>query len=442
MEGRARDLEDPRMSKVYQLMVVRWCASLYHRVWRKGFMRSGMVTGLILGALLVGLSVANLERGRGNLHKLEAKIATEQPDAPAPRPGGQDAIELTRSRLMGNSIPEFLSVTVLPGRGMNILQIGAYIPGMGEVNLLASPPIGDAAAAMTGKGEDTAGQASLAMGGALEVPWAGRIWGAPAQTGDLTSALWRGHTMTLPNVAGAEPRGGLMLAEAADSVETTALPDGGQAQAVYHAGNFAAHWPSKTDVTVTVLLSSQSIDMTVVARNTGDAAEPIGIGWHPRFAIFDGNREQLRLRIPGEMREEVRDRKTGQPTGALLPVAGTAYDFTMRGGVALGKMDLNDCFVALQRESQNIGPVAELSDPANDYGLRLTTFSSAIGAMRVVAPVNADYVSIQPQFNRDDPFGREWGKDEDTGMVVLQPGQSTQWKVRLDLFSLDSQPPK
>ena len=40
--------------------------------------------------------------------------------------------------------------------------------------------------------------------------------------------------------------------------------------------------------------------------------------------------------------------------------------------------------------------------------------------------------------NYDDPFGHEWAKDEDTGMVVLQPGQSMQWKIRLEIFSLSS----
>ena len=62
--------------------------------------------------------------------------------------------------------------------------------------------------------------------------------------------------------------------------------------------------------------------------------------------------------------------------------------------------------------------------------------SPTIKAMRVMAPANGDYVSIEPQFNYPDPLGREWGRDTDTGMVVLQPGQSTQWKVRLELFVL------
>ena len=174
----------------------------------------------------------------------------------------------------------------------------------------------------------------------------------------------------------------------------------------------------------------------MVARNTGDAPEPVGIGWHPRFTIFDGNREQLRLRLPGEMREEVGDRESGLPTGVLLPVNGTAYDFTMRGGAALGKMDLDDSFVALHRDLLDNTAVAEPSDPANDYGVRLTALSPTIKAFRVIAPVDAEYVSIGPQFNYDDPFGREWSNGTDTGMVVLQPGQSTQWEIRLELFSL------
>ncbi len=70
------------------------------------------------------------------------------------------------------------------------------------------------------------------------------------------------------------------------------------------------------------------------------------------------------------------------------------------------------------------GPIAELRDPQSNYGLRITAMTPAIKAMRAYAPAGADFVSIEPQFNYDDPFGREWASDEDTGMVVLQPGQS------------------
>jgi galactose mutarotase-like enzyme len=177
------------------------------------------------------------------------------------------------------------------------------------------------------------------------------------------------------------------------------------------------------------------LELTVVATNVGDVAEPVGIGWHPRFAIPGGNREQMRLRIPSVMRVEVRDRTKGEPTGKLLPVAGTPYDFSMPGGAQLGGMSLDDCFVALHQNLLDIGPAVELTDPASGYGLRITALSATIKAIRVTAPADAGFVSIEPQYNYPDPFGREWGKESDAGMVVLQPGQSTEWKVRLELFS-------
>jgi hypothetical protein len=64
--------------------------------------------------------------------------------------------------------------------------------------------------------------------------------------------------------------------------------------------------------------------------------------------------------------------------------------------------------------------------------------SSNIKAMRVYAPAGAQFISISPQFNYDDPFGREWAKEGDTGMVTLQPGQSVQWRIRLEIFSLST----
>jgi len=108
----------------------------------------------------------------------------------------------------------------------------------------------------------------------------------------------------------------------------------------------------------------------------------------------------------------------------------------LHNGAALGTLDLDECFVALRHDLLDSGPIAELSDPAGNYALRLTALSPSIKAMRVVAPAKGDFVSIAPEFNYPDPFGREWRGNTDTGMVILQPGQSTEWKVRLELLPL------
>ena len=219
---------------------------------------------------------------------------------------------------------------------------------------------------------------------------------------------------------------------------TNVMPDGGESQGTFHAGNFDGHWPSETDIATTVELSGRAITIRVQARNTGTVAEPIGIGWHPRFAILNGHRGQMMLRLPEGLRIDVKDRRTGQLSGRLLPVEKTEYDFSGRNGAQLGALNLDDTFVHLRTGLMEDGPMAELRDPENDYGLRITAMTSSIKAMRVYAPLDGSFISIQPQFNYDDPFGREWPKDEDTGMVVLQPGQTTQWKIRLEIFSLSS----
>jgi len=431
------------MSRMYLAAVQRWFATRHNRIWRQGLARSGVVTMVTLCLLVLGLGVAYHEHMQGNIHKLKAKMGNEHEDVPVIKLGGQEAVSLMRTRMTGESTPEFLSATMLPGRGMNVLQITAYIPGKGEVNLLASPPIEAAAAALTGTGEDADGQRSLTMGGAFEVPWADGIWGAGTAGGNHASTTWRGHVLTLPatGAAGAAA-GGLMLAQGATSTGTTSLPDGGQAQATFEATDFGKRWPSKTQVTVTMLLSRGTIELTVVALNSGDVAEPIGIGWRPRFAILDGNREQMRLHIPAERRVDVRNPETRAPTGSLVPVSGALSDLTLRDGAKLGSTELNECFVDLHQNLLDSGPVTELSDPANNYGLRLTVLSPTIKALHVVAPANGDYVSIEPQYNLPDPFGREWTNATDTGMVVLQPGQSTEWKIRLELYSLANAGPE
>ncbi len=283
------------------------------------------------------------------------------------------------------------------------------------------------------------------MGAAIELPWASRISGVATPGGDSLVTTWRGMRLELPTdakdsygVGGAMAAGGMLLKQASESVTTNVMPDGGEAQAIFRPGNFGGHWPSQTEVTVTAIMSGKAIDLKVVARNTGNTAEPIGIGWHPRFAILNGHRGQMMLRLPQAQRVEVKDRRTGQLSGRLLPVEGTEYDFTAREGAQLGALNLDDSFVHLRTGLMEDGPVAELRDPENDYGLRLIAMSPTIKAMRVYAPLDGSFISIEPQFNFDDPFGHEWTREEDTGMVVLQPGQSTQWKIRMEIFGLNS----
>ena len=430
---------------MYWALLKQGVAKYRRRLWRAAVMRSGLLTFLVLMILLGGLAFLWREHRLGQFSVLKRELRKAPVQAVSVRPGGQDAIELQRSQMPGGDGPEFLSATLLPGRGLNLLQIRAYLPEKGEVNLLASPPLSDTSRRLSGTGADFTGKESLAMGAAIELPWAGRIWGGALPDGQNVVTMWRGERLILPSdgkdgygtVAGMV-EGGLFLKQASESINSNVMPDGGEARVTFHPGDFDGHWPSKTEVSTTVEMNGRAIDIRIVARNSGDSPEPIGIGWHPRFAILNGNRGEMRLRLPEGERVDVKDRRTGQLSGKLLPVSGTEYDFTARDGTQLGALNLDDTFVHLKQGLMENGPIAELRDPENDYGLRITAMTSTIKAIRVYAPLDGSFISIQPRFNFDDPFGREWVKGEDTGMVVLQPGQTTQWKIRLEIFSLST----
>jgi aldose 1-epimerase len=444
-------VEDPRLSRMYFALLVQGFTRMRHQMWQGARMRSGLLSFIFLMVLLVLVALGWREHRRGQFAHLKRELKVQQPvqNAPQVRPGGEEALLLQRSGHSGDT-PEFLSATLLPGRGANVLQITAYLPQKGEVSLLASPSVAEAARQMSGTGSDVNGGESLTMGGAIEAPWAGRISGAAAADGQNLTTVWQGHRLTLPltghglvGMAGsvsAAATGGLLLKQASDSESTDVMPDGGQAQMKFELGDFDGAWLSQTQITTTVQLSSKAIEMTVTSRNTGTEAEPVGIGWLPHFAILSGNRAQATLRLPAGDRVEVQNRHNGLPSGKLTPVEGTEYDFTAHNGAPLGSLNLDDSFVHLRPAFMDIGPTAELRDPGSNYGLRLTAMSPSIKSMRVYAPTGENFVSIDPQFNWDDPFGKEWANGEDTGMVVLQPGQSVEWKIRLEIFPLATAP--
>jgi galactose mutarotase-like enzyme len=336
--------------------------------------------------------------------------------------------------------PEFLSATLLPGRGMNLLQLTAAVPGKGEVPVLLSPSLEEASRVLTGAGEDANGSVSTTFGAAILAPWAGRLTGAPTSSASTLESVWEGERITFPpgRLGSTISTMGLMLDRQADNVSTDTIPDGRAATAVYHAGSFSGAWPSMMEITVRAELAGKAFDLTVTEQNTGQVPEPAGIGWRPVFAIV-GNRADVRVTIPSITKIEV-DRRTNLPTGKTVLTGGTTADLIRARGTRLDDMSLNDTYTNLQAGILGDGPVAEIRDPAAGYGLRVTPLTASIKFMRVVAPTGAQWISIEPDTNVDDPFGHEWPNSDDTGLVSLQPGDSLQWHVRLEIFSLATPP--
>jgi aldose 1-epimerase len=349
--------------------------------------------------------------------------------------GGEKPVTITRTPV-SKTRPEFTSVTVLPGRGMELLYITANFPGKGEVPVLASPDLATAEN-MLDHQDTPDGDLGYRLGAAFLVPYPNRIRGRLSADGKTLTTTWEGHTLTLPannigKLPGAERHAmhGLILKARAEDVRVTHTEGGAQVSGVIHAGNFGGHWLSSTDLVITITLTAEVVDASVVAHNVGHEAEPIAIGWHPYFNLPSGNRRQVRIRIPGTMIAKVDNYDNVFPTGKLVPATGQ-YDLNVPGGRALDNNFYDDNWSHLQWKNGVV--TTQVIDPAAHYGVDIEGLSPEIRTIQMYAPPDKNFVAIEDQYNFADPFSKIWG-NMNTGMVTLQPGQSTRWNVRLHVF--------
>lgn len=354
--------------------------------------------------------------------------------------GGQPVVSLSQTQSTPSDKPQILSAQIMPGRGMNIYQLTGYLPGKGVINLFASPSLVEAKGMMNDGPDDFNGNASFRIGGAILIPYANRIRGKLLKEERLIETSILGRKVKLPansrgKAATAEIHSmhGLILGRKFDSFKYEAGPDQASLTGTLDAGDFQGHWLSKTRLDFSALLKRDAFRFEVIAKNTGSEPVPIGIGWHPYFSLPSGNRQQARMFIPAQQRAEVNNYDDVFPTGKLLPVKNTPYDFSVPGGAPLNQLFLDDCFVELARTSDG-AMATEIIDPAAKYGIRIKALSREMSAVQVYAPVDKSFIALEPQFNWADPYSKVWGSAVNTGMVVLEPGQSVSYKVELELF--------
>ncbi|HYG26004.1 MAG TPA: aldose 1-epimerase [Caulobacteraceae bacterium] len=322
----------------------------------------------------------------------------------------------------GDAAPGFLSATVLPSRGMLLLQAKVRLVSGETFDLLTTPE-----QPAFGSEEDFAGNVSFSLGGAILLPYANRITGRPIANRQIETQVL-GQTVRLPMNWGGKAEGaeqyamhGLMLDVPFEITRQTESAVTG----LLHAGDFDGRWLSQTDVTVTYELSGEGLRLTVEAANVGAEPLPMGIGWHPWFNLPSGDRAQAILKVPARARTAVNDYDEVLPTGEVLPLEG-AYNFSE--GRALGDLYLDDCFVDL------VGGAAEVIDPAGGLGLCISANAPPVKAFQVYAPPDKGFVVVEPQFNWADPFNPVW-KDADTGMAVLRPGERIAYDARVEVFA-------
>ncbi|HET6201101.1 MAG TPA: aldose 1-epimerase [Candidatus Acidoferrales bacterium] len=390
----------------------------------------------VLAAAVVAVQASSGRRSKPRAAKAGSRAAESTPVSI----GGGPAVILERPQSTDRSKPQFLGATILPGNGMNLLQVRAYLPGKGDIDVINAPSLPEAKNLLENQ-NDAFGNKSFSMGGAILLPYPNRIRGKLSADGKIIETAIGSQPLSLPaNWKGKKPGAevhamhGLIMSAHFEDVKFHNGPAESTVSGFLHGGNFDGHWPSKTDVSVRMILKNTALDVIVTAKNVGNEKLPMGISFHPYFRFPSGNRAQARLHLPADMRTLVNNYDDVFPTGKVVPVKGTPYDFTAPGGAALGPtLYMDDCFTDIKRNAAG-NAVIDVIDPAAKYGLRITALSPQIKAIQAYAPPDKDFIVLEPQFNLADPFNTKiWGH-RNTGMDWLAPGQSVSWHVRLELF--------
>ena len=390
---------------------------------------------LIIAFTAVSISMTHLS----HLQASGAQQSAEQKAAPISI-GGEPVVTLARPLPANPTKLQFVEATVLPGNGMNLLQLKAFLPGKGTIDVLTTMPLPDAKKYLE-TDNDSFGNNSFKIGGAILLPYPNRIRGTLSQDGMTLQTTIDGQQVTLPaNWHGKNPGAevhamhGLIFSSDFKDVKHQNGSTQSTVSAILHAGNFGGHWLSQTDVSVQMTLKDSALDIAVTAKNVGKQPLPMAIGAHPYFEFPSGDRTQARIQVPAEERVLVDNYDNVFPAGQIEPVKGTPYDFGVAEGKPLGSLFLDECFTNLQRDAEG-KVVVNVTDPAANYGVRVMALSPEIKAIQVYAPPDKNFVAIEPQFNLSDPYNKKvWG-NRDTGVVTLQPGASASWHIRVELFT-------
>lgn len=177
-------------------------------------------------------------------------------------------------------------------------------------------------------------------------------------------------------------------------------------------------YPFSLYVTVAYLLDEQGLTCRVTLQNTGDRAAPVGAGFHPYFtagsAVIDADLLHVPMAAILEMENLI-------PTGRILPVDDTAYDF--RQPRPIGDTQFNTCYLNPLRDPDGL---LRLRLASSDHTRVVTvwldsTFNYVVlfSGDGLPEPHRRRALAIEPMTCGADAFNHpEWG------LIVLTPGQS------------------
>jgi aldose 1-epimerase len=178
-------------------------------------------------------------------------------------------------------------------------------------------------------------------------------------------------------------------------------------------------FPFPGRLTTTYRPIGRGLEVSFAFENRGPSPAPVGYGLHPYWRIL-ADRSRVQVKIPAEYLAELRDLL---PTGKLLPVAGTSYDW--REFRSLEGVDIDAVF--FPKKAADAAAIRFLEE-----GLQVTLQSSPnLRHMICYAPAGQPFVCLENlSCAPNAPNLYAAGFEELSGLAVVMPGETWSGWIR------------
>jgi aldose 1-epimerase len=177
-------------------------------------------------------------------------------------------------------------------------------------------------------------------------------------------------------------------------------------------------YPFSLRATVSYALDQQGMTCRFTIRNTGDRAAPVAAGFHPYFTVGSTGIDHDLLHLPMAATLEFENLL---PTGRILPVDDTAYDF--RRQRPIGATSFNTCYLNPLRDPDGL---LRVRLAAADSARAVTVWMDS--AFNYIVLFSGDQLppthrrralAIEPMTCGSDALNHP-----DWGLTILAPGQT------------------
>jgi aldose 1-epimerase len=184
-------------------------------------------------------------------------------------------------------------------------------------------------------------------------------------------------------------------------------------------------WPGRVEIRYRLL--ARGLEVTFAFENHGDSPAPAGYGIHP-FWQFTGDRADVLVKLPAQYRLAYDNYVDQNPTGELIPVAGTPYD--LRDYRSLADLFIDDVFWP-RSESE----AAAVAFPKEGIQVRIEA-SANMRHLVCYSPEGRPFVCIESLTSAPDAQNLyAKGFQELSGLTIVEPGGRMEAWVRYQVMT-------